>query len=196
MVEAAQHDVAALALVAVERDAGDALDGLGGVLVGEAPDRVGRDDGAQRGRGALLVEGARGAGAGAGDDDALHPHDVFAEHEVLAQAAAGEVDLARLVRIADVAEGQRVAAIGHVRQHVAAVLRGVGFDGAAGNTHAHAGERQAGGRIGDAAGDRTAKGQTRTKRERAHKERAGKGGRGGWRDSGWRGGGWSEMSGG
>ena len=67
--EAAHRDRAAFAGVALDGDAGDALQRLGEVLVGEAGDILGDDRVDRRHRFALQVERRVQRGAKAGDDD-------------------------------------------------------------------------------------------------------------------------------
>jgi hypothetical protein len=56
---AAHVDIAALALIALDADAGCALQRLGDIGIGEAADRIGRNDGDGVVGGPLLIERAR-----------------------------------------------------------------------------------------------------------------------------------------
>src|SRR5690606_28383289 len=67
--ETAHRDRAALAGVALDRDAGNALQRFGEILVGEFGDVLGDDHVHRAGRVALLVERLVERGAQAGDDD-------------------------------------------------------------------------------------------------------------------------------
>ena len=151
----AHDDEAALALIAIERDARDALHRLGGVLIGEATDFVGGDEVGQRLGGALLVDGARGAHGVAGDDKLVQRDDLGAEARIEARGGAGGDGhgLAQ-VGVAHVGELHGLSTGGDVEEHIVAALIRDGRECGACDVHLRAAERQLGLRVGHAAGDR------------------------------------------
>ena len=105
---AADVDVAALALVTLDADARCTLQRLGDIGIGEAADRVRRDDGDRIVGGALLVERPRGIvdQRRANDDDVALPAARRRQSERHGTAALGRGDRARHRRTAQIVDQQ------------------------------------------------------------------------------------------
>ncbi len=147
--DAADDDEAALALVAVERDAGNALDRFGGVLVGKTADVVGCDDTGEGFSGTLLVDRAGRAHRAARDDEGIELHRFRAERKVDRRGTGrGDGDRLRGIGITDVGKLQRLCTCRHVEERVITALVGERFERRPGDAHPCAAESESGGVIG------------------------------------------------
>ena len=128
-------------MIAVERDAGQALERLSGILVGKATDLVGRHNIGQGVRGTLLIYCPRRADGTAGDNKFVQADGLDGEQGIATRDhPRHNLDCLRAVRVTEVAEHNRLGSDRHGTKHIVAGGTGVGFQIGSLNSHASAGQ--------------------------------------------------------